>query len=203
MAHRRLAIFRRRVFTVLSVPSLLLCVATVALWVRSYWQRDAIFHRFEDSNLSLHMHTALSQSGEIAVAASVHSFPRDRPSLGWRYASQSVSAVNMYLNQFDSNAGGFGLVFGFGFRSIIASGITYRATAFPHWSLVLILRHPARAATPRDHRLAPSSPLRPLPALRLRPARHARAMPGMRAHRRDAVNTEKCSSTKMHTDGHG
>jgi hypothetical protein len=40
VAHRKLAIFRRRVFTAVSVLSLLLCLATVALWVRSYWRGD-------------------------------------------------------------------------------------------------------------------------------------------------------------------
>jgi hypothetical protein len=42
VAHRKLAIFRRRVFTALSVLSLLLCIATLALWVRSYWCYDEI-----------------------------------------------------------------------------------------------------------------------------------------------------------------
>jgi hypothetical protein len=31
---------KRRLFTALSVLSLLLCIATLALWVRSYWQFD-------------------------------------------------------------------------------------------------------------------------------------------------------------------
>ncbi len=42
MAHRKLAIIRRRTFTALSVLSLLLCVATLALWVRSYFRADHV-----------------------------------------------------------------------------------------------------------------------------------------------------------------
>jgi len=138
VAHRKLAILRRRTFTALSVLSLLLSAATVTLWVRSHWQRDTIFHRSVDSNLALHVQTAVSQRGLLIVAASTHSFPRDRPPLGWwRYASQ-VSDVDLYLDQFDSSAGGSGLVLGFGFRSIVESGITYGATALPHWFLALL-----------------------------------------------------------------
>jgi hypothetical protein len=32
----------RRVFAVLSLVSLLLCIATLALWTRSYWRRDVV-----------------------------------------------------------------------------------------------------------------------------------------------------------------
>jgi len=39
---RSLPILRRRAFTVLSVLSLLLCLATVALWVLSYWFAVAV-----------------------------------------------------------------------------------------------------------------------------------------------------------------
>ena len=42
MAHRWFAHFRRRLFTILSVVSLILCLATIALWVGSYWREDAL-----------------------------------------------------------------------------------------------------------------------------------------------------------------
>ena len=35
----------RRLFTVLSALSLLLCVAVVVLWVRSYWRWDRLFQQ--------------------------------------------------------------------------------------------------------------------------------------------------------------
>jgi hypothetical protein len=43
-SHRALAIFRRRFFNFLTILSLLLCLATVALWVRSYSLGDALEH---------------------------------------------------------------------------------------------------------------------------------------------------------------
>jgi hypothetical protein len=39
-SHRVLSILRRRLFTCLTILSLLLCLATVGLWVRSYWAAD-------------------------------------------------------------------------------------------------------------------------------------------------------------------
>jgi hypothetical protein len=44
VAHRRLPILRRRLFTALSVLSLLLCAATLALWVRSGWWVEHVRH---------------------------------------------------------------------------------------------------------------------------------------------------------------
>ena len=35
----------RRLFTAVSALSLLLCVATVVLWVRSYWREDSVVFR--------------------------------------------------------------------------------------------------------------------------------------------------------------
>ena len=45
---------RRRLFTLLSALSLLLCVAVVVLWVRSHWRTQFVFWRGEgDDNLHL------------------------------------------------------------------------------------------------------------------------------------------------------
>jgi hypothetical protein len=43
VAHSKLAIFRRRLFTIGSALSLLLCVVTVVFWVRSYWRCDYVW----------------------------------------------------------------------------------------------------------------------------------------------------------------
>jgi hypothetical protein len=45
----RFAIFRWRVFTVLSVLSLLLCLATLSLWVRNYWRADVLAWELVDT----------------------------------------------------------------------------------------------------------------------------------------------------------
>jgi hypothetical protein len=42
VAHGKLAILRRRLFAALSIFSLLLCLATLGLWVRSYWVADSL-----------------------------------------------------------------------------------------------------------------------------------------------------------------
>jgi hypothetical protein len=58
VAHRKLPIIRRRIFTALTVVSLLLCVATLALWVRSYSYEDQV--RF-------HSWSGLSSRGTLVV----------------------------------------------------------------------------------------------------------------------------------------
>ena len=45
---------RRRLFNLLAMVSLVLCVATVALWVRSYWRSDLIKgSRWDDNGSSI------------------------------------------------------------------------------------------------------------------------------------------------------
>ena len=44
MPHRA-STYRRRLFNFLAILSLLCCLATVALWVRSYWRADAYWQR--------------------------------------------------------------------------------------------------------------------------------------------------------------
>jgi hypothetical protein len=42
---RRVQTIRRRLFASVCVLSLILCLATVGLWVRSYWRADALYHK--------------------------------------------------------------------------------------------------------------------------------------------------------------
>ena len=65
---------RRRLFTILSALSLLLCVAVVALWVRSYWRHDSIHwtrHNFDDpsprSPIRVETVTAESECGRAGL----------------------------------------------------------------------------------------------------------------------------------------
>ena len=55
---------KRRLLTILSTLSLLLCVTVVALWVRSYWRWDSLASRGEQ-----HLYTLDSGSGHVGVAA--------------------------------------------------------------------------------------------------------------------------------------
>ncbi len=43
---------RRRLLTFASGVSLLLCVATVVLWVRSYWVADMVMHASYENRVS-------------------------------------------------------------------------------------------------------------------------------------------------------
>lgn len=52
VAHRKPAMIRWRLFTAASVLSLLLCVATLSLWVRSYWGFDVLAHCRADGQIS-------------------------------------------------------------------------------------------------------------------------------------------------------
>src|SRR4051812_48001665 len=58
----------RRLFTILSLVSLLLCVATCALWVRSYWAREAMYWRSSTSMTSLHVTQGEAVVGHLTGA---------------------------------------------------------------------------------------------------------------------------------------
>jgi hypothetical protein len=60
VAHRKLAILRRRLFTILSILSLLLCLATLALWVR--FRGDRVNRRTGD-----HFWALISANGHFIV----------------------------------------------------------------------------------------------------------------------------------------
>jgi hypothetical protein len=123
VAHRKLAIFRRRLFTALSVLSLLLCVATLALWVRSYWWRDGMHY----ANILPHelpgYETVLLHGLESTRGRIVYLLLRQPPPLEqykrlhhW-HGEQDVGEYRRYAQNFASWAGvrsasflGFGLV---------------------------------------------------------------------------------------------
>ena len=81
MAHRVLSILRRRLFTFLTILSLLLCLATIALLVRSYWrvdhpehtishQQDADVYEVVSNGGELdfsHIHYRFDHSGDVAI----------------------------------------------------------------------------------------------------------------------------------------
>src|SRR5262245_8766849 len=57
---------RQRLFTLLSAVSLLLCVATVGLWMRSYWVSDCVY-RFTAGDHSTLATYLLIRDGSFAV----------------------------------------------------------------------------------------------------------------------------------------
>ena len=116
MAHRKLAIFRRRIFTAHSVLSLLLCVATLALWVRSYWRLDCVYYsQDEESTVSVlalhgHVQAAVLKGATLGVGRLTH-------------ASESARSYNI----------GFG-PFGFSYQSLSMIHVI----SLPHWFLALL-----------------------------------------------------------------
>jgi hypothetical protein len=143
VAHRALAILRRRLFDFLTILSLLLCLATAALWVRSYWACYKLTYVRPDSQnraefiwmgtnygeLSLgstHQPMGLStdvkrQWGIQALASDPRTYEADTKALRTRNLGQSASAM------------GFGYV-DYGKPTSFA----IRAIWFPHWFPALL-----------------------------------------------------------------
>jgi hypothetical protein len=63
---------KRRLFTIASVLSLVLCVATVAAWVRSYWYQSGVGLRVPVLCQSL---AVLANDGKLIVVS--HTYPQN------------------------------------------------------------------------------------------------------------------------------
>jgi hypothetical protein len=113
VAHRSLLIFRRRLFTILSAISLLVCVATIVLWVRSYWRLD--FWQYNGLNTFC---SAQSTLGSL----SFYRCPTIRGAVHWEHWSGRP----------ETNPNGFQFSFN---RSFIAFD-------FPHFIPVLLFAIP-------------------------------------------------------------
>jgi hypothetical protein len=132
VTHRSLRIFARRLFKTLSVLSLLLCLATVTLWVRSYRHDDAIVRTSylgapAQSGKSLLGFTITSDTGILEVLR--WKFVRDpRPFVRkWQYVSGKPGA--------SYRPGGF-----LGFATERSGGPEFSTLSicFPHWSLAVL-----------------------------------------------------------------
>jgi hypothetical protein len=149
VAHGKLSILRRRVFTILSVLSLLLCLATVALWIhsrsRNFYARFCAPHQNQVIGWSIYSE---SEGSELMLE-----FFRERESTGWweRLSAfvlgedegwrMGTSAPNPYISapwwhddhSFFSRRG---------FQAAYDDGDgrwdSYRLTV-PHWFLALLL----------------------------------------------------------------
>jgi hypothetical protein len=132
----------RRLATLAAVASLLLCVATVALWVRSYWRSDAASRReyFAEQlrARTLYLHQALGQivvntSSTSNASSEVHSHH-----LGWRFRSQDVGPIDeRTIERFRGDPQARFLA-GFGFMVINLGASKLHFIIVPHWFFVLL-----------------------------------------------------------------
>ncbi len=159
---------RRRLFTFLSALSLLLCVASVALWVRSYRAADCFGWAYRDGT---------GGHVSVGIVSTMGAF-----SLGSEHVYHSVDLLGFYWN---SPSPALPLTYSpgwrtFGLESESDSYSSVNGVMMPDWFAhdprCNATRRPASRAWPQ----MASSPFRPLRLLRLRPPRHPRPLPGVR-----------------------
>ncbi|HEX3358736.1 MAG TPA: hypothetical protein VHS31_17300 [Tepidisphaeraceae bacterium] len=139
MPHRVLSIFRRRLFRFLAILSLLLCLATVALWVRSYWRLDDFEHTGTISSRT-DRNGALSCFGELDfVAVHIQSdyhliFPQR-----WQLSTER-SSVDKRLSDFAKQFPGARIhwLADFGYMDYSRPSYFARGIWFPHWFLAFL-----------------------------------------------------------------
>ena len=104
---------KRRLFNLAAAVSLLLCVATLALWVRSYWHGDSL-HRVSITQTEFSQQAISSHAGVMNV--DLLRYPDARPELtGRRHSFWRIwaSEPNVALASFDYSQNDSLLRFGF------------------------------------------------------------------------------------------
>ncbi|HEX3358737.1 MAG TPA: hypothetical protein VHS31_17305 [Tepidisphaeraceae bacterium] len=140
MAHRVLAVFLRRLFTFLAILSLLLCLATLVLWVRSYWQRD-VFKHGDSTASNTDIYELVSSSGELDISADHNGSTESRVSypLGMSASairSSQMNTLSTLQKQVQSKSYWFA---GFGYnRWEIPSLFANHTIHLPHWFPALL-----------------------------------------------------------------
>jgi hypothetical protein len=143
VAHRVLAIFRRRLFTCLTILSLLLCLATVALWVRSYWRQDNL-ERVRGTPEMLHyvnLGSAFAELSLLAVQVIKTPTPPIMAEHDWHYSADRATVtdtLSSWANLKQLGPGTFRFR-GFGYISISSHEYSVRGIYFPHWFAALLL----------------------------------------------------------------
>ena len=144
MAHRALSIFRRRLLDFLAILSLLLCLASVALLVRSrYWQSDHLFFsRGVQGAPWVGMFGISSASGELALF--IHHVPVvvSVPYVftqGWNFLSRPSHPMDRpsYTLASLPRARSFSFL-GFGYIDNVPPPASARIIHIPHWFAALV-----------------------------------------------------------------
>jgi hypothetical protein len=137
VACRVLAILRRRSFDFLTIVSLLLCLATVALWVRSYWRLDLFAYvRAVDSESTRNFGIR-----NLPGAVEVFDFPFLKwHAPGWRFVTTDSHPETTAWHVAGDAPGSRRFSFiGFGYVHAAAPPpYDFRELWFPHWFLVLL-----------------------------------------------------------------
>ena len=133
----------------LMVLSLLLCVATVGLWVRSYWRQDGVRYNSKVSaDLRIVDIFCASDTGQILFEHStwrVNQQPTFRLPFDGIYSQQVSGLVGdvSWMRNMGSYWRGFGVMSGLhGSTTITMAPTTYTQTSmfrliFPHWAMAI------------------------------------------------------------------
>ena len=133
---------RRRLFTLLAALSLLLCVATIVLWVRSYPERDSLVHRGAAGE-GTRIASLFSDNGRVRFQVLEFKRYRDEDDkLGWSYFRSDGHVLPLDdLKVFTKAITSRHSSLGFGFLSTKESTPNpswLRAADVPHWFLAAL-----------------------------------------------------------------
>jgi hypothetical protein len=113
-----------------TVLSLVLCVVTVAAWVRSYQARDAVWWSRENQRLLLGISTY--RGGSTAAVVTPVGRERLSPGVGWEQSAPARYGDTL------SSKGTFFNHFGFALDYYQGSAVAMRLLACPYWFIMLL-----------------------------------------------------------------
>ena len=128
VAHVSLPIFRRRLFTILSMLSLILCLATFALWARSYWQYDVLTYDYVHPPGPWTRWFLTSNSGVLTFARGDYTVPGDSSRGLYFHSSSAYRPITGTLGFAWDNH-----------NSDPTVNFMRYSLDFPHWSLATLL----------------------------------------------------------------
>jgi hypothetical protein len=143
---------KRRLFTILSVLSLLVCIAVAVLWIRSYWTADYLVYawRSSDDRYEYSMRLGSSCGGLGALSQRLKyagpkeaAFLSDSP-FGWRLIQQHKPDHRAYF--YDDTRSFFarlGLHLNTDSGPCMWGDYSETVIAAPHWAVLTVLAMPA------------------------------------------------------------
>jgi hypothetical protein len=144
---------RRRLLNLLTALSLLLCVAIVAMWVRSHVAADAVEWQRADDVGGAHYHwyriiasgrgrVELAYDAEVSEIGSITPQEAARPVGRWQRTARKSARLRDLLRVSPDLEPAFGgppsLPFGFHFAWATSPATVRREVIVPYWALVLV-----------------------------------------------------------------